>query len=113
MSLNWNNRQTFTDEIAHLRAQVATQMDQLASSLKDKEEAVSQRDALTEEKNSLEELVEGLQIEVGARYDSGFQFALEQLKIVFPDLDESKLGELDALNKIVDGRLVPFTADAA
>ncbi|MCI94491.1 hypothetical protein A2U01_0115789, partial [Trifolium medium] len=44
-------------------------------------------------------MVEGLQVEVGARYDSGFQFALEQLKIVFPDLDESKLGKLDALHK--------------
>ncbi|MCI78165.1 hypothetical protein A2U01_0099435 [Trifolium medium] len=59
-------------------------------------------------------MVEGLQIEVWARYDSGFQFALEQLKIVFSDLDESKLGELDAHNKIVDGKLVPFSpADIA
>ncbi|MCI51512.1 hypothetical protein A2U01_0072756, partial [Trifolium medium] len=57
---------------------------------------------------ALDELVEGLQMEVGARYYSGFQFALEQLKIVFPDLDEAKLGELDALNRIVDGKLVPF-----
>ncbi|MCI86720.1 hypothetical protein A2U01_0108001, partial [Trifolium medium] len=40
------DRKTFTDEIAHLRAQVATQKDQLASSLKDKEDAASQRDAL-------------------------------------------------------------------
>ncbi|MCI47935.1 hypothetical protein A2U01_0069177, partial [Trifolium medium] len=104
----------FTDEITHLRAQVATHKDQLASSLKDKEDAVSQRDALSGEKAALEELVEGLQIEVRARYDSGFQFALEQVKIAFPDLDESKLGELDALNKIVDGKLVPFApADAA
>ncbi|MCI51096.1 hypothetical protein A2U01_0072340, partial [Trifolium medium] len=62
----------------------------------------------------LEDMVEGLQIEVGARYDSGFQFALEQLKIVFPGLDESKLGKLDALNKIVDGKLVRFApTDAA
>ncbi|MCI73620.1 hypothetical protein A2U01_0094884, partial [Trifolium medium] len=38
----------------------------------------------------------------------GFQFAIEQLKVVFPDLDEAKLGELDALNKIVDGKRVPF-----
>ncbi|MCI55984.1 hypothetical protein A2U01_0077235, partial [Trifolium medium] len=71
------DRKTFTDEIAHLRAQVATQKDQLASSLKDKEDVASQWDALSGEKTALEELVEGLQIEVGARYDSGFQFALE------------------------------------
>ncbi|MCI71584.1 hypothetical protein A2U01_0092847, partial [Trifolium medium] len=30
------DRKTFTDEIAHLRAQVATRKDQLASSLKEK-----------------------------------------------------------------------------
>ncbi|MCI89262.1 hypothetical protein A2U01_0110550, partial [Trifolium medium] len=70
---------TFTDEIAHLRAQAATHKDQLVSSLKEKDKAVSQRDALSKENAALEELVEGLQMEVGARYDSGFQFALEQL----------------------------------
>ncbi|MCI92568.1 hypothetical protein A2U01_0113864, partial [Trifolium medium] len=50
------DRNTFTDEIAHLRAQVATHKYQLASSLKVKEEAVSQREALSGEKNALEEL---------------------------------------------------------
>ncbi|MCI69958.1 hypothetical protein A2U01_0091221, partial [Trifolium medium] len=43
-------------------------------------------------------------MEVGAKYDSGFQFAIEQLKIVFPDLDEARLGDLDALSRIVDGK---------
>ncbi|MCI90875.1 hypothetical protein A2U01_0112169, partial [Trifolium medium] len=69
-------RKTFTDEIAHLRAQVATHKDQLTSSLKEKEDVASRLVALSEEKASLEELVEGLQVEVGARYDTGFQFAL-------------------------------------
>ncbi|MCI89093.1 hypothetical protein A2U01_0110381, partial [Trifolium medium] len=55
------DRKTFTDEIVHLRAQVATHKDQLASFLKDKEDAASQRDVLSEEKTALEELVEGLQ----------------------------------------------------
>ncbi|MCI39519.1 hypothetical protein A2U01_0060751, partial [Trifolium medium] len=32
---------------------------------------VSQRDALSKDIAALEELVEGLQVEVGARYDSG------------------------------------------
>ncbi|MCI95580.1 hypothetical protein A2U01_0116878, partial [Trifolium medium] len=40
------DKKTFTDEITHLRAQVATHEDQLASSLKEKEDAASQRDAL-------------------------------------------------------------------
>ncbi|MCI92635.1 hypothetical protein A2U01_0113931, partial [Trifolium medium] len=68
------------------RGQVATHKDQLASSLKEKEDVASKRNALSKEKVGLEEMVEGLEIEVGTRYDSGFQFALEQLKIVFPDL---------------------------
>ncbi|MCI52186.1 hypothetical protein A2U01_0073430, partial [Trifolium medium] len=92
------DRKTFTDEIAHLREEAATHKNQLASLLKEKNEAVSQRDSLSKDNAALYELVEGLQMEVGARYDSGFQFAIEQLKIVFPDLDEAKLGELDALN---------------
>ncbi|MCI61774.1 hypothetical protein A2U01_0083031 [Trifolium medium] len=54
------DRKTFTDEIAYLRAQVATHKDQLASSLEEKDEAVSQRDALSKENAALEELVEGL-----------------------------------------------------
>ncbi|MCI83361.1 hypothetical protein A2U01_0104637, partial [Trifolium medium] len=72
----------------------ATHKDKLASSLKEKDEVVSQRDALSKDNAALDELLEGLQMEVGARYDSGFQFAIEQVKIVFPGLDEAKLGEL-------------------
>ncbi|MCI72782.1 hypothetical protein A2U01_0094046, partial [Trifolium medium] len=79
----------FTDEIAHLRAEAATQKDQLASSLKEKDEAISQLDALSKDNAALDQLVEGLQTEVRARYDAGFQFAIEQLKIVFPDLAEA------------------------
>ncbi|MCI70880.1 hypothetical protein A2U01_0092143, partial [Trifolium medium] len=39
----------------------------------------------------------------------GFRYALEQVRIIFPDLDTERLGKADALNQIVDGRLVPFT----
>ncbi|MCI81153.1 hypothetical protein A2U01_0102425, partial [Trifolium medium] len=46
------DRKTFTDEIAHLRAPAATHKDQLASSLKEKDDAASQRDALSKEKES-------------------------------------------------------------
>ncbi|MCI46048.1 hypothetical protein A2U01_0067288 [Trifolium medium] len=36
------DRKTITNEIAHLRAEATMQKDQLASSLKEKDEAVSQ-----------------------------------------------------------------------
>ncbi|MCI69656.1 hypothetical protein A2U01_0090919, partial [Trifolium medium] len=73
------DRKTFTDEIAHLRVEAATHKDQLASLLKEKNKAVSQRDSLSKDNAPFEELVEVLQMEVRARYDSGFQFAIEQL----------------------------------
>ncbi|MCI54217.1 hypothetical protein A2U01_0075466, partial [Trifolium medium] len=39
----------FTDEIAHLRAEAETHKDQLVSLLKEKDEVVSQRDALSKD----------------------------------------------------------------
>jgi hypothetical protein len=36
-------------------------------------------------------------------------YAIDQMKVVFPDEDTAKLGELDVLNQIVDGKLVPYT----
>ncbi|MCI73615.1 hypothetical protein A2U01_0094879, partial [Trifolium medium] len=48
------DKKTFTDEIAHLRAEAATHKDQLASLLKEKNEAVSQRDSLSKDNAAFE-----------------------------------------------------------
>ncbi|MCI58854.1 hypothetical protein A2U01_0080109, partial [Trifolium medium] len=50
-----------------------------------------------------------LEASVVAQYEDRFRYALEQVKLIFPDLDEKRLSEADALNQIVDGKLVPFT----
>ncbi|MCI90962.1 hypothetical protein A2U01_0112256, partial [Trifolium medium] len=64
---------------------------ELASKLtKERDEAIAASSALTEEKAALEKDVDGLQVSVGARYNEGFLFALEQVKILFPDLDEQR-----------------------
>ncbi|MCH85471.1 hypothetical protein A2U01_0006317 [Trifolium medium] len=34
---------------------------------------------------------------------------MEQVKIIFPYIDENRLGEADALVKIEDGKLVPYS----
>ncbi|MCI52913.1 hypothetical protein A2U01_0074159, partial [Trifolium medium] len=39
----------------------------------------------------------------------GFQYALEQMKVLFPDIDEERLAEADTLKKIKDGKLVPYS----
>ncbi|GAU39437.1 hypothetical protein TSUD_290030 [Trifolium subterraneum] len=57
------------------------------------------------EGDTLTARVENLELEVVSKYDDGFKFAIDQIKVVFPDLDTIKLGELDSLNQIVDGKL--------
>ncbi|GAU37805.1 hypothetical protein TSUD_276220 [Trifolium subterraneum] len=91
----------------------ATNKEQLASAIKERDEAVLQRDQLSKEKGTLTNKVEGLQVDLGSQYDDGFQFYLEQVKIIFPEVEMAKLGQLDALDKIVDGKLVLFTPPGA
>ncbi|MCI48350.1 hypothetical protein A2U01_0069593, partial [Trifolium medium] len=70
---------------------------------------VSDLEALTKEKTGLEENVTTLQESVAAQYEEGFQYALEQVKVIFPDIDEKHLGEADTLMKIEDWKLVPYS----
>ncbi|MCI68352.1 hypothetical protein A2U01_0089612, partial [Trifolium medium] len=62
------------------------------------------------EKAILEKEVEELQVSVGAQYDERFSFALDQVRVLFPDLDQQCLGEADAMKKIEDGKLVDDTS---
>ncbi|MCI93391.1 hypothetical protein A2U01_0114689, partial [Trifolium medium] len=62
-----------------------------------------------EEKAALEKEVGELQVSVGAQYDEGFSFALDQVRVLFPDLDQQRLGEADAIKNIEDGKLVDDT----
>ncbi|MCI46203.1 hypothetical protein A2U01_0067443, partial [Trifolium medium] len=73
---------------------------------KERDEAIAVSSALAEDKVALEKDIDGLQVSVGAQYDKGFLFALEQVKILFPDLDEQRIGEVDAMKKIEDGKLI-------
>ncbi|MCI87640.1 hypothetical protein A2U01_0108924, partial [Trifolium medium] len=70
---------------------------------------VSGLEALKQEKAGLKDDVSALEASVAVQYEDGFRYAMEQVKLIFPDLDEKRLGEADALNQIVDGKLVPFT----
>ncbi|GAU37333.1 hypothetical protein TSUD_395140, partial [Trifolium subterraneum] len=106
-------RKVHVGEVKALREEVKTQLEQLASEIKETDNAVSQRDELIKERDALTSKVNGLQVDLGYQYDEGFQFALEQLKITLSEIDAAKLGELDALNKIVDGKIVPFTLPGA
>ncbi|MCI88284.1 hypothetical protein A2U01_0109570, partial [Trifolium medium] len=70
--------------------------------------AASKLEATEKEKANLESDVAFLQESVAAQYEEGFQYALEQVKVLFPEIDEGRLGEADALKKIEDGKLVAY-----
>jgi hypothetical protein len=45
---------------------------------------------------------------LGAQYDEGFTYALDQVKVLFPDIDRDLLGKDDAMLKIEGDKLVPY-----
>ncbi|PNX56814.1 hypothetical protein L195_g058390, partial [Trifolium pratense] len=86
----------------------AAQDEKLSKLSKEKDEAVLSVGTLADEKARLESDVTELQLYAANQYDEGFSFAIEQVKLLFPDLDAERLGEADAMNQIVDGKLVPY-----
>jgi chromosome segregation ATPase len=78
----------------------------IATLAKDNEVVLSELASLRREKEKWASDVEAL--EESVEYEVGFNFVLDQAKILFPDIDQARLGEAGALMKIVDGKLVPF-----
>jgi hypothetical protein len=59
-----------------------------------------------EEIVELEESNGALKDSLGDKYAEGFAAALDQVKVLFPDLDEAILSEVDLLKFVEDGKLV-------
>ncbi|WJX19097.1 hypothetical protein P8452_08827 [Trifolium repens] len=77
----------------------------------EKEKASDTVDALTqleigEEKAKWESENDGLEATIGEQYEEGFQLALDQVKVLFPDIDKDLLGKADAMLVIDGGKLV-------
>jgi hypothetical protein len=49
-----------------------------------------------------------LEENIGTQYDEGLKYALEQVKVLFSDIDHGRLGEADAMLRIDGNRLVPY-----
>jgi hypothetical protein len=63
---------------------------------------------LRREKEKWEYEKESLNETIGARYDDGFSYALDQVKVLFPDIDQTLLGKVDAMLRIDGDKLVPY-----
>ncbi|WJX54578.1 hypothetical protein P8452_40446 [Trifolium repens] len=75
---------------------------------KENEVAFAELKSLEEEKAGWLSQKDALEIQAGEQYDEGFAFALEQVKILFPDLDPAILGQADAMALVEDGKLIPY-----
>jgi predicted nuclease with TOPRIM domain len=72
------------------------------------EVALTELKSLEEEKAGWLSQKDALEIQAGEQYDEGFAFVLEQVKILFPDLDPAILGQADAMALVEDGKLIPY-----
>jgi hypothetical protein len=70
--------------------------------------ALAELETLKEEKAKWGSEKDGLEAMIGEQYDEGFQFALEQVKLLFPGLDQDVLGKADAVSTIEGDKLVPY-----
>ncbi|PNX55503.1 hypothetical protein L195_g049132 [Trifolium pratense] len=91
-----------------LKENAAAQDEKISKFSKERDEAVLSAGTLSDEKARLENDVTELQLYAANQYDEGFSFAIEQVKLLFPDLDVGRLGEADVMNQIIDGKLVPY-----
>jgi chromosome segregation ATPase len=74
---------------------------------KDNEAALTELATLKQEKEEWESEKEGLEEAIGDQYEEGFKFALDQVKVLFPDIDQDRLGKADVMLKIEGDKLVP------
>jgi hypothetical protein len=75
---------------------------------KDNEAALSELASLRQDNQKLVSEKENLKENLGLILEEGFNFALDQVKVLFPDIDHARLGEADAMHKIDGDKLVPY-----
>ncbi|GAU39444.1 hypothetical protein TSUD_290100 [Trifolium subterraneum] len=95
------------DEVVALKGKLVTVEGELAE---EKVKAKTQQEEASLNAEDLTGRIEQLEVEGASQFDEGFKFALEQVKVTFPDVDAVKLGELDSVNQIVEGKIVPYAA---
>jgi hypothetical protein len=69
--------------------------------------ALAELETLKQEKAKWGSEKDNLEVMIREQYDEGFQFALEQVKILFPDLDQDVLGKAAAMSTIEGDKLIP------
>ncbi|KAK2435432.1 hypothetical protein QL285_020489 [Trifolium repens] len=81
--------------------------EQIRALTKDNEATFTELASLRQEKENWGAEKDNLEAAIGEQYEEGFQFALEQVKVLFPGIDQDVLGKADAMLTIEGDKLVP------
>ncbi|KAK2389811.1 hypothetical protein QL285_063376 [Trifolium repens] len=77
---------------------------------KDNEAALAALASLREEKIKRESDKDTLEATIGEQFEEGFQLALDQVKVLFPEIDRDQLGKADAMLMVEGDELVSSAA---
>jgi chromosome segregation ATPase len=102
------NQESLTKELEFTRQSLIARDARIATLSKDHEAALSELATLKEEKKAWASEKEQMEETIGAQYDEGFIYALDQVKVLFPDIDRDRLGKADAMLKIDGDKLVSY-----
>jgi hypothetical protein len=81
--------------------------EEISTLAKDNETALTELATLKQEKAEWAYEKEGLEEAIGDQYGEGFKFALDQIKVLFPDIDRNLMGKADVMLKIEGDKLAP------
>jgi DNA repair exonuclease SbcCD ATPase subunit len=102
------NHESLTKTLEITQQSLTAKDARIATLAKDNEAALTELATLRREKETWESKKEGMEETIGAQYDEGIAYALDQVKVLFPDIDRDLLGKADAMLKIEGDKLVPY-----
>jgi hypothetical protein len=102
------NQESLTKELEFTRQSLVARDARIATLSKDHEASLSELATLKKEKEAWASEKDQMEETIGAQYDEGFIYALDQVKVLFPDIDRDRLGKADAMLKIDGDKLVSY-----
>jgi chromosome segregation ATPase len=102
------NQESLTKELEFTRQSLIARDARIATLSKDHEASLSELAALKKEKEAWASERDQMEETIGAQYDEGFIYALDQVKVLFPNIDRDRLGKADAMLKIDGDKLVSY-----
>ncbi|KAK2415666.1 hypothetical protein QL285_038128 [Trifolium repens] len=102
------DKETAVKAMNDVQADLNSRDERIKALTQENKDALAELKVLKEEKAKWGSQKEALEIQAGEQYDEGFAFVLEQVKILFPDLDPALLSQADAMALVEDGKLIPY-----